>query len=108
MNKRQSLVSLSNPKTNIKKKKLLKVYSYLENKEDEQLAIFHLHDERSKILDTAYSQPFGRSYIKQKLSEQYDKNIYFAEEEDAYCPLFPCYTRLTFQTDKVRHTMCSL
>ncbi len=59
----------------------MKVISYLEQNDDEQLTITHLRDKMKDFLISTDSVPFGNQYLKSKLKEEYGDSIHFAEEE---------------------------
>ena len=55
----------------------MKVCSYLESNDEEQLAITHLRDIMKESLTNPDSEPYGNQYLKRKLREQYQDNVHF-------------------------------
>ncbi len=59
----------------------MKVGTYLENNDEEQLTITHLRDKMKESLTNPDSEPYGNQYLKRKLREQYQDNVHFNEGE---------------------------
>ncbi len=59
----------------------MKVCTYLENNDEEQLTITHLRDKMKESLTNPDSEPYGNQYLKRKLREQYQDNVHFTEGE---------------------------
>ncbi len=69
------------PKNEDQEQAFMKVCTYLENNDEEQLTITHLRDKMKESLTNPDSEPYGNQYLKKKLREQYQDNVHFTEGE---------------------------
>lgn len=69
------------PKSEDQEQAFMKICTYLEQNDEEQLTISHLRDKMKEFLMNTDSEPFGNQYLKGKLKEQYGNSIHFAEGE---------------------------
>ena len=69
------------PKNQDQEQAFLKMCSYLEMNDEEQLSISDLSNKMKEFLTEEDAVPYGNQYLKRRLKEQYGNAIYVAEGE---------------------------
>lgn len=69
------------PKNDDQEQAFLKVCSYLESNDEEQLTLSQLAEKMKESLKKPDSEPYGNQYLHRQLRERFQDNIHFTEGE---------------------------